>query len=216
MGAEAVRHALCAVFEAQNLPLCGDQPLLAVADDEDLLPDGDDWMGVVVSGVVAPGWVSVYVADWPDSGLLARELSRRLAVPALEIWVAEDHHWGYAYFEDGLVRDRFADAPETVSATPDEAALYGGQPALLQPILQGSVSEAQTALQNAHAGAGQFAGASIDAFVPLLGLPFSHVYTSYDRFFDDDPEDYADDLEQVSEFRHYAFTLPPGREGLAE
>ena len=213
--AAAVRREAVALFALEGFRLVGDEAASIVVEDEDRLPDGEDWYGAIVSGVAGEGWVSVYVADWQDSGALARGLSARLGVPALELWVAEDVHWGYTYYEKGEVRDRFADAPNAVAETPTEAALYRGRAEALAPVLQVPVPECDALLEQAHADAGQFAGGGVDALAQAVGLPFGHAFTGYDYFFEDDPDDYADDLEDWPRFRHLAFLPPPGRESLA-
>ena len=213
--AASVRTAAMALFAGKGFSLLGDEAALVVVEDEDKLPNGDDWYGVIVSGATKHGWVSVYVDDWADSGLLAKGLSAALSAPVLEVWVAEDIHWGYTYYENGSVLDRFADDPAQVIETPEEAALYVGQAEVLTPILR-SPQAFQQILREAQAKAGQFAGEPLDGVAQAVGLPFEHLFTGYDYFFDDDPEDYADDLEQWPEFRHLAFQTPPGRETLAE
>ncbi len=213
--AAAVRTAAMALFAGKGFSLLSDEAASVVVENEDKLPNGDDWYGVIVSGATKHGWVSVYVDDWADSGLLAKGLSAALSAPVLEVWVAEDIHWGYTYYENGLVLDRFADDPAQVIETPEEAALYVGQADVLTPILR-SPQAFQQILREAQAKAGQFAGEPLDGVAQAVGLPFEHLFTGYDYFFDDDPEDYADDLEQWPEFRHLAFQTPPGRETLAE
>ena len=204
-----------ALFADKGFSLLGDEATSIVVENEDKLPKGDDWYGVIVSGATKHGWVSIYVDDWADSGLLAKGLSAALSAPVLEVWVAEDIHWGYTYYENGSVRDRFADDPSQVAATPEEAALYVGQADVLTPILRTPQTFHQILL-DAQAKAGQFAGEPLDGVASAVGLPFEHLFTGYDYFFDDDPEDYADDLEQWPEFRHLAFQTPLGRETLAE
>ncbi len=212
--AGAVRAATAALFGAQGFRPLGDEALASVVEDEDRLPDGDDWYGVAVSGDAGAGWVSVYVADWPDSGALARELSRRLNAPALELWVADSRHWGYTLFGGGEVRDRFADDPQAVAETPNEAALYRGDAKTLGQTLGVSGKPLEAALEAARAGAGRLAVGPVDQFTQALGLPFAHAFTGYDEFFEADPDDYADDLEDWPRFRHLAFAPPPGRESL--
>ena len=211
-----VRLELAALFAAEGFRPLGDVAASAVVEDEDRLPDGEDLYGVIVSGIAGAGWVSAYVADWQDSGAIARGLSLRLPAPALELWVAEDIHWGYTYFENGAVIDRFADAPETVAESPVEAAQYAGRAEALAPVLQVPVAECDALLRQAKAGAGQFAGGAVDRFADAVGLPFAHAFTGYDYFFEDDPEDYAGDLEDWPQFRHLSFQPPSGRDSLAE
>ena len=211
-----VNAAVSELFAGEGFRLLGDEPLAVVVEDEDRLPEGDNWYGVVVSGPAGRGWVSVYVDDWADSGLLARSLSGSLDVPALETWVADDVHWGYTYFENGMVLDRFADAPQEVAGSESEAALYAGNPEALTAILQVPPMQFGKILADAQTNTGQFAGGPLDLVASAVGLPFEPLFTGYDYFFDDDPDDYSRDLENWPQFRHLAFQMPPGRETLAE
>ena len=208
--------AVTKTFADAGFRFLSDEPAAAVVDDEDTLPDGDRWYGVIVSGATRRGWVSVYLDDWADSGLLAKSVSHALNIPALEVWVADDIHWGYTYYENGTVQDRFADAPDEVAETPAEAALYAGSTDALSTILQVPPSQFANALADARANAGQFGGGPLDSVAEAVGLPFEHVFTGYDYFFSDDPEDYSGDLENWPAFRHLAFGMPKGRETLAE
>ena len=212
----AVKDAVTQTFADAGFRLLSDEPASAVVEDEDTLPDGDNWYGVLVSGKSGRGWVSVYVDDWADSGLLAKALSGSLGVPALEAWVADDVHWGYTFYETGEVMDRFADDPAQVAESREEAALYAGSAEALSAVLQVPPAQFAQTLQDAHAQAGQFAGGPLDAVALAVGLPFEHLFTGYDYFFSDDPEDYSQDLEDWPAFRHLAFQMPKGRETLAE
>ena len=214
--APVVRGLLTATLIGEGFTLIGEEAASVVTEDENKLPDGDDWYGVLVSGVSGKGWVSVYVEDWQDSGFLAKRLSQAAEAPVLETWVADDTHWGYNYYESGEVRDRFADAPSKVAEGAEEAALYRGESAALTPILQVPAARFEATLQEARKNAGQFAAGPLDALALAVGLPFEHVFTSYDHFFDDDPEDYAEDMEDWPAFRHLSFQPPPGRETLLE
>jgi hypothetical protein len=212
----AVKDAVTKTFANAGFRLLSDETASSVVEDEDTLPEGDHWYGVLVSGKAGRGWMSVYVDDWADSGLLAKALSDSLGVPALEVWVADDVHWGYTYYENGAVADRVADDPTQVAETADEAALYVGNAEALSSILQIPPAQFDKTLQDARANAGQFAGGPLDAVALAVGLPFEHVFTGYDYFFSDDPEDYSQDLEDWPAFRHLAFQMPKGRETLAE
>ena len=214
--AAVVRGLVTDCFTGEGFQLIEEASASAVTEDEDKLPDGDDWYGVLVSGAAAKGWVSVYVEDWQDSGLLAKRLSEAAKAPVLELWVADDTHWGYNYYEAGEVRGRFADDPSQVAEGPSEAALYRGDAATLAPVLQVPAAKFETLLQEARANAGKFAAGAVDAVAFAVGLPFEHVFTSYEHFFEDDPEDYSEDLEDWPAFRHLAFAPPPGRETLSE
>lgn len=214
--AAQVKDAVTKTFADAGFRFLGDEPASAAVDDEDTLPDGDHWYGVIVSGRTKHGWVSVYIDDWADSGLLAKSVSHALSVPALEVWIADDIHWGYTYYEAGKVQDRFADAPNEVAETPAEAALYAGSADVLAPILQVPPSQFTQTLSEARAKAGQFSGGPLDAVAEAVGLPFEHLFTGYDYFFSDDPEDYSGDLENWPAFRHLAFQMPKNRETLAE
>jgi len=211
-----VRGLVTTLFTGEGFRLIGEEAASVVTEDEDRLPDGDDWYGVLVSGASGSGWVSVYVGDWQDSGFLAKLLSQAAQAPVLEVWVADDIHWGYNYYENGEVRDRFADAPSQVAESAAEAALYRGEAARLAPVLQAPPARFEAVQQDAREGAGQFAGGAVDALAQAVGLPFEHVFTGYDYFFEDDPEDYSQDLEDWPAFRHLAFQPPKGRETLAE
>ena len=214
--AAAVRGLVTTCFTGDDFKFLEEAPAAAVTEDEARLPDGDDWYGVLVSSATAKGWVSMYVEDWQDSGLLARRLSQGAEAPVLELWVADDTHWGYNYYEAGEVRDRFADDPSQVAEGPEEAALYRGDASTLAPILQVPAARFEALLQEARANAGKFAAGAVDAVAFAVGLPFEHVFTSYEHFFEDDPGDYSEDLEDWSAFRHLAFEPPPGRETLSE
>lgn len=214
--AARVRQAVGDVFTERGFTWVADDPASVVTEDDDALPEGDDWYGVVVSGRSGAGWVSVYVDDWADSGLLARELSRALAVPALEVWVAEDVHWGCTYFFNGDVQARFADAPDTVADTPEEAAAYRGDASAFTAVLTMPASELQAAFAAAQEAAGTFAGPGVDALCQAVGLPFEHAFTGYEFFFSDDPDDYGPSLQGWRGFRHLSFRPPAGRDTLAE
>lgn len=213
---DSVLRAVREIFAGRGFAPIADTRAAAVVEDDDALPPGTDWYGVVVSGASGCGWVSVYVDDWQDSGLLSCALSEILGVLVLEIWVAENVHWGYTLFDGGVVTDRFADAPDQVADTPDEAAQYAGRADALSTLLVQPPDALRAALETARAQAGEFAGPGVDALAAAVGLPFEHVFTGYDFFFNDDPEDYGPSLEQWAEFRHLAFQNPPGRETLAD
>jgi len=214
--APLVRGLVTTTFIGEGFTLISNEAASVVTENEDNLPDGGDWYGVLVNGASGKGWVSVYVEDWQDSGFLAKRLSQAAQTPVLELWVADDIHWGYNYYENGEVRDRFADDPSQVAESAEEAALYRGEAARLSPILQVPTPRLEATLQDARQGAGQFAGGAVDALAQAVGLPFEHVFTGYDYFFEDDPEEYSEDLEDWPAFRHLAFQPPPGREALAE
>lgn len=216
INAAQVKDAVIKTFADAGFRLLGDEPAAAVVDDEDRLPDSDKWYGVIVSGQTKHGWVSVYVDDWADSGLLAKSVSLALNAPALEAWVADDIHWGYTYSENGTVQDRFADDPSEVAETPAEATLYAGNAEALAAILRVPPAQFTQTLADARAKAGQFSGGPLDAVAEAVGLPFEHLFTGYDYFFSDDPEDYSGDLENWPAFRHLAFGMPKNRETLAE
>jgi hypothetical protein len=212
----AVRQAVKALFGELDFAPIGDEAAALVVEDEDMLPDGVDWYGVLVSGETPGGWVSVYVEDWQDSGVLAHGLSRLLAAPVLEVWVAEETHWGYTYYEDGAVKDRFADDPSQVTETSAEAEELAGRPERLAAVLRVPTTEWERGLQEARSETGQFVGPGLDRLANAVGLPFEHLLIGYEAFFDDDPEDYGPSLEQWLEWRHLSFRHPEGREMLAE
>jgi hypothetical protein len=211
-----VREAVVAAFAAEGFKLIQSDPAAHVVDNEDNLPDGDDWYGAIISGHTENDWVTVYVDDWKDSGLLARWISETLQTQAIEVWVANDVNWGYTYWENGRVRDRFADDPKTLSVDPAEAAMYTGDPAALGPVLEVTDDAFAKVLAEAKSRAGQFAGPSIGDLSEALALPFEQAFTAYEYFFTDDPDDYTTDLPHWPDFRHLAFRHPHGRERLAE
>jgi hypothetical protein len=213
-----VHDAVASVFAEEGFQRIQDAPAASVVEDDDALPDGEDWYGVLVSGRAGDGWVSVYVDDWQDSGVIARALSASLTVPVLEVWVAEDVHWGYTYYESGGIKDRFADDPSRVADDPDEAALYTGDTHALAAIQSASPTAPRldAVLEKARAASGQFAGAAIDDLANAVGIPFEHLFTGYEYFFHDDPADYAQDLTDWPAFRHLAFVHPEGRDQLAD
>lgn len=214
--AARVREAVKSLFLAEGFQFLGDPPAAEMLDEGDKLDEGDEGYAVLVSGVSGSGWVTVYVDDWQDSGFLAKRLSLSLTSPVLEIWVVEDIHWGYTYYETGEVRDRFADDPAQLTESQAENALYQGHADTLAPVLQNTPAQFAILLNQARSSAGQFAGEPLDALAQAVGLPSEHVFTSYDYFFTDDPEDYGRDLENWSQFRFLAFTPPKGRETLSE
>ena len=149
----AVRGLLTTLFTGEGFQPIAEASASAVTEDEDKLPDGDGWYGVLISGASGKGWVSVYVEDWQDSGFLAKRLSQAVKAPVLETWVADDTHWGYNYYENGEVRDRFTDDPSQVAEGAEEAALYQGDADRLAPVLQVPSARFAALLQEARAGA---------------------------------------------------------------
>lgn len=213
---QAVLSAVRSIFTAQGFTLLADTSARDVVEDDEALPSGSDWYGVVVSGASGRGWVSVYVEDWQDSGLLAQALSKALSVDVLEVWVAEDVHWGYTLFKQGAVADRYADDPQSVAETLEEVALYAGRASTFGGLLSQPADTLQATLETAHTQAGKFAGPGIDALAQAVGLPFEHVFTGYEFFFSDDPEDYGPSFDHWDQFRHLAFRTPAGRDTLAD
>jgi len=212
---ENVRNGVIAVCEDEGLPLIQVDPAERVVDNEDRLPEGEDWYGIIVSGSVKPGWVSVYVDDWKDSGALAKWLSAKLSVPTLEMWVAQDTHWGYTYFENGEVRDRYADDPSLVAEAPEEEPLYKGAPDTLAPIAALAAPEIAAALDRGREKAGEFAGIALSGFCDTVALPFERAFISYEHFFTDAPEDYIPEHPDWPNFRHLSFRLPDDRDSLS-
>ena len=211
-----VIEAVTSVFTDYGFAQISDEAASAVTEDEDRLPDGDDWYGVFVGARTPGGWVSVYVDDWQDSGVLAKGLSQSLAAPTLEVWVAEEANWGYTYFEDGEVKDRFADDPGKVAETPAEAEGLVGSAERLGAVLKAAPVDFAGELQAAHAQAGEFIGPPVDALAQAVGLPFEHLMIGYESFFDDDPDDYGPTLDGWPQWRHLAFRHPQGKDVLAE
>jgi len=214
--AEAVRDAMIAAFGAEGFQLVQTDPAAEVVENEDQLPDGDDWYGAIMSGHNENDWVTIYVDDWKDSGVLARWVSETLQTQAIEIWVADDVNWGYSYWENGRVRDRFADDPKTMTEDAAEREMYKGAPEVLGPVLEVTDAAFAKVLVDAKERAGQFAGPSVGELCEALALPFEQAFTGYDYFFSDDPDDYSIDLPHWPDFRHFAFRHPERRERLAE
>ena len=210
----AVRQEVILKFAAEGFALAEDIPA-SVSTKDDHVPAADDLYGVMVSGRSGAGWVTAYVDDWPDSGILARHLSHALQVPALEIWVSNTPDWGYTYYEQGIVADRFASDLRQLDS-PEEAAGYQGNAEKLAPLLRSPAEELQKTLTEAHQQHEDFGGKSLTALSGAVGLPLMHVYTGYSDFLEDDPEDYSPGLENWQEFRHLAFASPTGRTNLAE
>lgn len=212
---ETVRNAVIAVFEQEGFSLLQVDPAYRVVDNEDRLPD-IEWYGVMISGKTDNGWVTVYVDDWKDSGFLAKKLSAYLSSHAIEIWVADDVNWGYTFWHNGLVIDRFADDPAVMTTNKDESQAYEGSAEKLGPILDVTDDAFQELLSDAHAKAGKFTGPIIGDFCEAIALPFEYAFTAYEYFFTDDPEDYTIDLPEWSQFRHMSFGYPDEKETLAD
>jgi hypothetical protein len=213
---DAVRDAVIAVFDAEKFTLIQNEQASSVVDNEERLPDGDDWYGLLISSRTDNDWVTVYVDDWKDCGLLARRVSEMLDTQALEIWVADDVNWGYTYWERGIVADRFADDPCVLTTHPAELELYYGNPAALGDILEVTDDVFAKALSVARDRAGQFSGPCVGDLCEAIALPFEQAFTAYEYFFTDDPDDYSVDIPHWPEFRHLAFRHPDGRERLCE
>jgi len=204
----AVRQKAVAAMAAHHFGLFSDE----LVDEAE--PD-DDSYGLICSGPTRAGWVSLYVTDWQDSGVIAQYLSHALSTAVLEIWVAEDTLWGYNYFECGEVRDRFASDPVGVAESPAEATRLYGDPGVLRGILKTSPDVLESILRHSQANAGGLAAGPVGRASDTLGLNFNHVYTSYEAFFDDDPEDYSPGLENWAQFRHLTFRHPQGKESIS-
>ena len=167
--APAVRAAILELFTAHGFALTQDAPAADTLEE-----DAGDGVGVFVGAPVRGNpYISVYVADWPDSGLLARHLSR--LAPVVELWCADGTLWGYTLFTGGMVADRFASDPARMGDTADEQNLYIGDAQKFAEILR--VSPPTNALNAARAHAGKFAGPGVDALCDALGLPFAQGFT---------------------------------------
>jgi hypothetical protein len=193
-----------------------DEPLAAVAADETRLPDGERWYGLICSGKTAGGWVSIYVEDWQDSGALAERISQSMPAHVLEVWIADDTVWGYNYFENGTVRDRFANDPAEVADTKADVLKLSGNPAALKAVLKTTPEEFAALLAKAQASRTDLAAGFVERFCDAVGLNFTHAYTSHDQFFDDDSEDYSPGMEDWEQFRHLAFQHPQGKERISD
>ena len=60
------------------------------------------------------------------------------------------------------------------------------------------------------------AGVALRRALGGRALPMLDPFLLLDEFHSDNPDDYAEDLENWAGFRHLAFGLPKGRETLAE
>ena len=144
-----VRDLLTTVFTERRLycPSAVKQPLPSSPRMRTNCRMAMDWYGVLVSGASGTGWVTVYVEDWQDSGFLAKRLSQSVGAPVLELWVADDIHWGYNYYEGGEVRDRFADDPSQVAESDAEAsACMAGQCRDIWPHPESPARHSSTAI----------------------------------------------------------------------
>lgn len=213
---DTVSNAVVATFEGEGFELIQTDKASLVVDNEDLLPDGDNWYGVMIAGRTETDWVTVYLDDWKDCGLLARKITESLQTSAIEVWVADDVNWGYNYWQNGVVGDRFADDPAVLTTDAAEAELYFGNAAVVGPILEVTDETFSKVLVNARNRAGQFAGPCIGDLCEAVALPFEQVFTGYEYFFTDDPDDYSADLPTWSHYVHLAFIHPNDRERLAE
>jgi hypothetical protein len=214
--ADAVQEAVVETLAAEGFSLVQNEAASSVVDNDEFLPDGDDWYGILLSGHSDNDWVTIYVDDWKDSGLLARKVTQSLGAQAIEIWVADDVNWGYSYWESGNVRDRFADDPKVMTADAAEAELYDGCPSALGPILEVTDEALAVVLTDARKRAGQFAGPSVGEICEAIALPFEQAFTAYEYFFSDDPADYSVDLPHWNHFRHLTFRHADGRDRLTE
>ena len=87
---------------------------------------------------------------------------------------------------------------------------------MLTAVLKAPPAQFAAILTDARKNAGQFAGGPIDSLAQAMGLPFEHLFTGYEYFLEDDPEDYGPDMENWPEFRFLAFQRPKGKETLSE
>lgn len=210
-----VRQALVDLFHAHGFALCGEDAVAAAVESDSDSAVALDWYGIIVSPP-SGGWISVYVDDWQDSGVIVKGLSRALEIPALEVWAADEIYWGYAYYENGEVIDRFANDPRKVSSQPAEIEILAGRPEALAPILCVPVAEFAQMLDNARTSAGQFVGPAIDNLAEAVRLPFDHILIGYESFFEDDPEDYVPGLLDWPRWQHLAFKHPEGKDRLVD
>lgn len=214
--AVAVLSALADIFADYGFAKIGDEAAGAAVEADLLAHEERGCYGVIVSPPTHDGWSAVYVDDWQDSGVIASGLSRILETQVLEIWVADEVNWGYAYFENGAVLDRFADDPSKVTDKADEISALAGKPDALAPVLGIPPADFRQVLSNARATSGQFVGPAIDDLANAVSIPFEHILIGYDSFFDDDPEDYIPGLIDWPHWRHFTFKNPDGRDRLAD
>ncbi len=209
-----VRQETILRFASDGFVLTLDVPLTQEVIDNTLEED-DTVYGVAVSGRSGSGWVSVYVEDWPDSGLLARHLSHALQVPVLEVWGVEDTQWGYTYFENGIVRDRFTNDLALLDS-PEEAAQHQGSAEALSAVLSTPPSAMDALLRDAHSHPRALAAPFVNTLASQLGLPFENIYQGYTDFFEDDFDEDEPSDEQWQTFRHLTFQHPARQETLSE
>jgi hypothetical protein len=212
---DSIKRSIISVFEKQGFKLTEDAPAAEIVGDDSQLPEDDTRYGLVISGL-SNGWISAYVDDWQDSGLLAKEISRRLQVPTLEIWASENVQWGYTYFVAGEVWDRFGNDPAAIADSPAEEKKYIGNPVALADVLVVPPVNLETVLRQAQQEPDEFVSGSISEVCDTVGLPYEHALIGYEDFFETDPEDYQQDLTDWPSFRHLYFIGADGKEKLAE
>lgn len=212
---KAVSAAVSEIFTGVGYGLLSDETAKEAVESEEELED--DIYGFIVSGATSGGWISVYVDDWVDSGLIAKTLSQKLAAWVLETWINDEVHWGYTLYNEGEILDRFADDPYEITNDPNEAALYTGQQETFGPILiNPSPDSLKSLLDKAQENAGEEHSAKFVAqLAELVGIPFEHTLIGLEDFFEEDPEDYVQDLENWDAFRFLTFRHPEGRSTLS-
>jgi hypothetical protein len=184
----------------------------AVESEEEL---EDDIYGYMVSGPTQGGWVSVYVDDWVDSGLIAKTLSLKLEAYVLETWKQDEFHWGYTLYNLGEVLDRYTDDPYALTNDPDEASMYTGNHELFVPILVQPADTLKTLLDEGQSNSGiEDSTKSVALLAEAVGIQFEHALIGLEDFFEEDPEDYVVDLENWEAFRFLTFKHPEGKSAL--
>lgn len=211
--AQTVLDAIKTAFGHEDFESDGEQIADAAVRSEEAVDDGV--YGVMVSGVTGVGWVSAYVDDWVDSGVVAISVSSHLKCWALEIW-REEVTWGCTLYNEGMVLDRFTNDPEMLADDPDFGTLHAGDYAKFQQILTVPPEKLKLLLElSREKSAEEYSVPAISQLADCIGLPFEHALIGLDGFFDDDPDDYVQDLAQWESFRFLTFRHHGGRHSLA-
>lgn len=209
----AVTAAVSDIFSGAGYGLLSDETAKEAVESEDELEE--DIYGFIVTGATQGGWISVYVDDWVDSGLIAKTLSDKLQAWVLETWIQDEFHWGYTLYNVGQIVDRFTDDPYALTNDPDEAALYTGNHETFLPILVQPAETLKSLLDQAQENAGEENSTkSVALLAETVGIPFEHALIGLEGFFEQDPEDYVIDLENWEAFRFLTFKHPSGKSAL--
>jgi len=209
----AVSAAVSQIFNGAGYGLLTDETAQQAVESEEELED--DIYGYIVTGATEGGWISIYVDDWVDSGLIAKSVSQTLQAWTLETWIQDEFHWGYTLYNEGAILDRFTDDPYALTNDPDEAALYTGNHETFLPILVQPAETLKTLLDEAQEKAAEENSTkSVAHLAEAVGIPFEHALIGLEDFFEEDPEDYIPDLENWPTFRFLTFRHPEGKSTL--